>query len=396
MPDTMRHDDIEDMRGAEPGLVVITGMAGAGKTQALHTFEDIGYFCIDNLPPSLLLNLVSLTGLSGDTARRLAVVCDLRSREFFVDLDKELQQLSELQIGFSLLFLDASDNALLNRYKETRRTHPLCEGDMTLAEGIKLEREKLSSVISMADYVIDTTGKETRALRKEIRSFYDQRSDKQGLRVSVFSFGFKHGFPTDVDNMIDVRFLPNPFYEERLRHLTGLDDPVRDYVLANQQTRDFLEKWKVLLETIMPGYVQEGKRYLSIGVGCTGGQHRSVVLAEQTAGFLRDCGYSVNVYHRDVLLASRLVETSSGSSGIDADTDDGTGHKASPRADVGKGRKTAGSSAGTDSGRASTGTDAKGNHKTGVDSGTRHQAGSDADAYYDKAGTDIDTGHGGE
>lgn len=311
MKDATANTGSNELIEVGPRLVVITGMAGAGKTQALHTFEDLGYFCIDNLPPSLLLNLVSLAGLPGGTARKLAVVCDLRSREFFVDLEAELEQLVDLDVSYSLLFLDASDNSLLTRYKETRRRHPLCNDNMTLEEGINLERETLSGVKEMADYVINTTGKDTRALRKEIRAFYDQLPETQGLRISVFSFGFKHGFPSDVDTLIDVRFLPNPFYEVSLRQLTGLDAPVRKYVLENTQTQEFLDKWKALLETIMPGYVHEGKRYLSIGVGCTGGQHRSVVLAEQTAEFLKGAGYNVHVAHRDILLANTTSDLGS-------------------------------------------------------------------------------------
>jgi len=315
-------------RQTKPTIVVITGMAGAGKTQALHTFEDIGYFCIDNLPPSLLLNLVSLAGIPGGTSRKLAVVCDLRSGEFFADLEKVLLQLAELHVDFSLLFLDADDNALLNRYKETRRRHPLCSGTMTLSEGIDLERKHLSIVREMGNYVIDTTNKDTRALRKEIRKLYDPRSDETGLRVAVSSFGFKHGFPKDVDIMIDVRFLPNPFYEEELRSLTGLDEQVRSYVLDNEQTQEFLDKWMALLATIMPGYVQEGKRYLTIAIGCTGGQHRSVVLSEQTAGFLREYGYNTSLSHRDILLANRSAGAGRASDTAAGDTaaGDNTAH----------------------------------------------------------------------
>jgi UPF0042 nucleotide-binding protein len=293
-------------------------MAGAGKTQALHTFEDVGYFCIDNLPPSLLINLVSLAGLTGSSGgaeHKLAVVCDLRSREFFTDLEKELEQLSGLNVDFSLLFLDATDRALLSRYKETRRRHPLCEGSMTLAQGIARERENLREVKEIAQYVIDTSNKDNRSLRAEIRELYDQQPDSQGLRISVFSYGLKHGFPTDGDLLIDVRFLPNPFYEEELRHLTGLDEPVRNYVLGNSQTREFLKRWDELLETVMPGYVQEGKRYLTIGVGCTGGQHRSVVLAEQTAEFLRGRGYTVSISHRDLPLAQRASDSGAAAGG---------------------------------------------------------------------------------
>jgi len=188
---------------------------------------------------------------------------------------------------------------------------------MTLSEGIDLERRHLNIVREMGNYVIDTTDKDTRTLRKEIREIYDQRSDSHGLRVSVSSFGFKYGFPKDVDILIDVRFLPNPFYEEEMRPLTGLDEPVRNYVLQNEQTQEFLTQWEGLLATIMPGYVLEGKRYLSIGVGCTGGQHRSVVLAEKTAQFLENSGYNTSLSHRDILLANRTARAAGGSDAAD-------------------------------------------------------------------------------
>jgi UPF0042 nucleotide-binding protein len=296
---------ISDIDGipAGPNLVIITGMAGAGKTQAMHTFEDIGYFCIDNLPPSLLMNLVSLSGLPADSNRKLAVACDLRSHEFFSQLQEELDRLKEIKVSYVIIFLDATDNSLLKRYKETRRRHPLCEGNMTLADGITKEREKLSSVREISNFIIDTTNKDTRALRKEIRSLFSGDADQDDLRIAVFSFGFKHSFAHDADIVIDVRFLPNPFYEEELRHLTGLDKAVQDYVLDAQQTQDFEKAWQNLLATILPGYVSEGKRYLSLGVGCTGGQHRSVVLADQTAKFISNLGYQVSVSHRDLPLA---------------------------------------------------------------------------------------------
>jgi UPF0042 nucleotide-binding protein len=293
-----------DAAPAGPSLVIITGMAGAGKTQAMHTFEDIGYFCIDNLPPSLLLNLVSLSGLPASTNRKLAVACDLRSQEFFSELQDELDKLKEINVSYVIIFLDATDDSLLKRYKETRRRHPLCEGNMTLNDGIAKEREKLSSIREVSNYVIDTTDKDIRNLRKEIRSLFAGETDQEGLRISVFSFGFKHSFPHDADIVIDVRFLPNPYYEEELRQLTGIDKAVQDYVLSSAQTQSFITAWQNLLATIMPGYVAEGKRYLSIGVGCTGGQHRSVVLAAQTAEYLNGLGYQASVNHRDLPLAN--------------------------------------------------------------------------------------------
>ncbi|MDR2672901.1 MAG: RNase adapter RapZ [Coriobacteriales bacterium] len=303
VPVSENKDTLAAGEGTGPSLVVITGMAGAGKTQALHTFEDIGYFCIDNLPPSLLLNLVTLSGLPTKTERRLAVVCDLRSQELFSELQAELNHLSELEVSFSVIFLDATDESLLKRYKESRRRHPLCEGAMTLLDGISKEREALASIRETAHYVIDTTNLDTRELRRHIRSLFADSSETDGLRVSVFSFGFKHGFPHDADIVIDVRFLPNPYYEEELRPLTGIDEPVRAFVLESEQTRQFMQSWEHLLETIMPGYVQEGKRYLSLAVGCTGGQHRSVVIADETARFLNNLGYSVSLSHRHLPLA---------------------------------------------------------------------------------------------
>jgi UPF0042 nucleotide-binding protein len=283
-------------------------MAGAGRTEAMHTFEDMGYFCIDNLPPSLLLNLIALAGLPASDAtpplaespRRLTVVCDLRAKEFFEQLYDELARIEAMGVGYSLIFLDASDEVLLSRFKASRRRHPLAEGAMTISAGIARERESLARVRELANFIIDTSGKDPRELRREIREFYSQEGEKTGLNVSVASFGFKHHSPQDADIVIDVRFLPNPFYEQDLRYLTGLDAPVREFVLANPETRNFLQSWRNLLSVIMPGYIAEGKRYLSIGVGCTGGQHRSVVLAEETGAFLRSLGYSVAISHRDL------------------------------------------------------------------------------------------------
>ncbi|MDR0888978.1 MAG: RNase adapter RapZ [Coriobacteriales bacterium] len=295
--------DIPTEKFAGPSLIIITGMAGAGRTEAMHTFEDMGYFCIDNLPPSLLVNLVSLAGLQKGTGRRLAVVCDLRLQEFFSQLEDELGRIRELDISYAIIFLDAEDGALLTRFKETRRRHPLAEGGMTIMSGITREREQLEGVRSIANYVIDTSNINAHDLRGQIRDIFAEESDQGGLRVSVFSFGFKHNTPSDADIVIDVRFLPNPFYEPSLRQHTGLDEEVRDFVLGRDETQEFLKAWKALLDVLMPGYVAEGKQYLSIGLGCTGGQHRSVVLAELTGAYLKEQGYYVVVTHRDLPLA---------------------------------------------------------------------------------------------
>ncbi|MDR1015515.1 MAG: RNase adapter RapZ [Coriobacteriales bacterium] len=288
---------------AGPDLVIITGMSGAGRTEAMHTFEDLGYFCIDNLPPSLLLNLVSLAGLSTGGMRKLAVVCDLRAKEFFYELNEELRRIAEAGVSYRILFLDSRDEVLLARFKASRRRHPLTEGGMTIIAGIQRERALLSSVREMADSVLDTSAVDPRDLRRSIRSLFSQQTDQESLSVSVFSFGFKHGMPADADIVIDVRFLPNPYYEARLRALTGLSDEVRSFVLGQDETRRFLESWRGLLDVIMPGYVKEGKQVLSVGVGCTGGQHRSVVLAEETGRHLMQTGYNTAITHRDLALA---------------------------------------------------------------------------------------------
>lgn len=302
-PDTQV--SIEDIAPAAegPDLIVITGMSGAGRTEAMHTFEDLGYFCIDNLPPKLLVNLVSLAGMPSGAPRKLAVVCDLRAKEFFPELTDELKSLSHLGLSYSVLFLDATDEALLRRFKASRRRHPMCDGGMTIISGIRRERKLLLDAKDIANYVIDTSDVRPQELRNEIRNLFSGKALSEGLGVSVFSFGFKHGAPLDADIVIDVRFLPNPFYEPELRTLTGLDKPVADYVLEKAETQKFLKAWRELLDVVMPGYVAEGKQHLSIGVGCTGGQHRSVVLAQQTGEYLASQGYHVGTSHRDIALA---------------------------------------------------------------------------------------------
>jgi UPF0042 nucleotide-binding protein len=286
-----------------PDVVIITGMSGAGRTEAMHTFEDLGYFCIDNLPPSLLLNLVTLSGLPAGDKRKLAVVCDLRAKEFFSELNGELRRIAEVGVSYRILFLDARDDVLLSRFKASRRRHPLTEGGMTIIAGIQRERSLLATVREMANSVLDTSDIDPRDLRKTIRELFSKQSDQKSLAVSVFSFGFKHGMPVDADIVIDVRFLPNPYYEVELRALTGEAPEVRSFVLEHKETRRFLESWRNLLNIVMAGYVKEGKQNLSIGVGCTGGQHRSVVLAEETGRHLMQTGYNATITHRDLALA---------------------------------------------------------------------------------------------
>ena len=286
-----------------PDLIIITGMSGAGRTEAMHTFEDMGYFCIDNLPPSLLGNLVSLAGLNSGSLRKLAIVCDLRAKEFFGELTGEIVKLGESGLSHTMIFLDASDEVLLSRFKASRRRHPLCDGGMTITTGIRKEREMLKDARQMADYILDTSTMRAQEMRSRIHALLNTDNEEQDMGVNVYSFGFKHGAPTDADIVMDVRFLPNPYYVSELKTKTGKDKAVRDYVLERQETKDFLERWYALLDNVMPGYVQEGKQYLSIAIGCTGGQHRSVALTEATGKYLSQKGYRVNTTHRDLSLA---------------------------------------------------------------------------------------------
>lgn len=297
------------MRTAEqaarvPDVVVITGMSGSGRTQALHVFEDMGYFCIDNLPPRLILQLAELVGINSGVGRHLAVTCDLRSQGLFDEISDSLTALREHELSCKVVFLDTADEVLMRRYDENRRRHPLAQPGESLASTISRERAQLAAVRDASDLVIDTSHMKVRELRRRLRRAFSELTDQQLMEVSVFSFGFKHGMPVEADLMIDVRFLPNPFYDPKMRTLTGNDKLVSDFVLQNPVTEKFLEAWWSLLDVAMPGYVAEGKSHLSIAVGCTGGQHRSVAIANATAAYLERGGYHVSLSHRDLALAN--------------------------------------------------------------------------------------------
>lgn len=301
--------DDQRMRTAEgaarvPDVVVITGMSGSGRTQALHVFEDMGYYCIDNLPPRLLLQLSELVGINSGVGRHLAVTCDLRSQGLFDEFSDSVSQLRDHEVSCSVVFLDTSDEVLMRRYDENRRRHPLALPGESIDRAIARERAQLSAVRDAADLVIDTSRLRTRELRVRLRRAFSELTDQQLMEVSVFSFGFKHGMPVEADLMIDVRFLPNPFYDPVMRPLTGKDQLVADFVLGNPTTEKFMDAWQRLLDVAMPGYVAEGKSHLSIAVGCTGGQHRSVAIAEATATYLEKSGYHVSISHRDLALAN--------------------------------------------------------------------------------------------
>lgn len=295
--DILEEDDLGAL--AERELVVITGMSGAGRSEAIHTFEDLGYFCIDNLPPALIGQLVQLTALPGSRVRKIAVVCDARGGSFFQELTSELDDLELVGHPYRILFLTADDRTLVRRFKETRRRHPLSDVG-SVAEGIAAERKLVMPLKERADLIIDTSVLRPQELRSLIREKFVVKGREEQLTVVISSFGFKYGVPIDADIVMDVRFLPNPFYDNRLRQKTGLERPVRGFVLDSEQTEIFLQRWFALLELLLPNYLAEGKSQLNIALGCTGGQHRSVVLAERTAEFVRSLGYKASASHRDI------------------------------------------------------------------------------------------------
>lgn len=277
-------------------LVIITGMSGAGKTVAIQSFEDMGYFCIDNMPPNLIPKFWELIKESGKVTK-MALVVDLRSRSFFEEIQNMLVEIENTDfIDTSILFLDASDEELVARYKETRRTHPMAMNGL-VTEGIRKERAILNDLKMQASVIIDTTTLTPRQLREKINQTFKTKGD-QGFRIEFVSFGFKYGLPIDSDIVMDVRFLPNSHYIPELRPLTGKDQPVYDYVMSFDETELFYNKFLDLLQTVLPGYIKEGKSSLTIAIGCTGGQHRSVALTERLSGALKE-NYKVNVTHRD-------------------------------------------------------------------------------------------------
>jgi UPF0042 nucleotide-binding protein len=279
-------------------LTIITGMSGAGRSEAAHVLEDLGYFVIDNLPP-MLIGKVAELARSTEKPIRYALVVDVRSGDFLHDLSSAIEELRRMGAHTRVLFLDASTDVLVRRYEASRRRHPLSDTDR-VSDGIGRERALLEPLKGEADLIVDTSSLNVHELRDRLRElFADQVGDGE-LQVNVVSFGYKHGLPIDVDLVFDCRFLPNPHWVDDLRPLTGLDVSVRDYVLSRPETQPFLAQLDNLLELTLPGYEREGKAYLSIGIGCTGGRHRSVVVAEQVGERLRRHGYRAAVHHRDV------------------------------------------------------------------------------------------------
>jgi UPF0042 nucleotide-binding protein len=280
-----------------PDLAIITGMSGAGRSTAANVLEDLGWFVVDNLPPALLPTLAELGGRSRGDVARMAAVVDVRSRAFFADLTAALAQLADDGSDPRIIFLEASDDVLVRRHEAVRRPHPL-QGDGRIVDGIAREREMLRDLRAEADIVLDTSNLNVHELGSKVLQAFQEGAP--GLHATVMSFGFKYGLPVDADLVVDCRFLPNPHWVPDLRPLTGQDDAVRDYVMAQPGADDFLETYEHLLDVIGAGYLREGKRYVTLAVGCTGGKHRSVTMAEELARRLGTHGVDTTVVHRDL------------------------------------------------------------------------------------------------
>ena len=282
-------------------FVIVTGMSGAGKSTALKMLEDMGYFCVDNLPVPLIPKMADLWRGSGTEINKAALGVDIRSGETFKELKHVLEELDDMGMKYEILYLESSDNVLVKRYKETRRFHPLSGSGSRVDEGIQRERSKVAFLKERADYLIDTSHMLTRELKAELTKIFVQNKEYKNLYISVLSFGFKYGIPADADLVFDVRFLPNPYYIDELRPMSGNDEPVRSYVMENEKAVCFLEKLVDMVEFLIPNYVQEGKTQLVIGIGCTGGKHRSVTLANELYDAIKgNEDYGIRVEHRDI------------------------------------------------------------------------------------------------
>jgi len=280
------------------GFTIITGLSGAGRSEVAHSLEDLGFFVVDNLPPALLPKMAELTMRPGSPTR-VAIVVDARGGVFFSEFSKALEDLRTQHRDARIVFLEASDDDLVRRYEATRRRHPLAPGDRVV-EGIRKERKILTQLRGEADLVIDTSGLTPHELRDRVRDAFADAPPEDGLQVSVLSFGFKYGAPRDADLVFDVRFLPNPHWVPELRLHPGTDPAVRAYVQGNELYPVFIERLEALLDVALPGYLAEGKSYLTIAIGCTGGHHRSVVVAEELAAWIRERGLPTVLVHRDV------------------------------------------------------------------------------------------------
>lgn len=280
-------------------FIIITGLSGAGKTQVIRCLEDLDYYCIDNMPPALIPKFAEICYSSNGKIDKVAMVIDIRGGDMFNELFNELNALKASGYNYEVLFLEASDEALVKRYKETRRMHPLAR-DGRLIDGIAKERNILEYVRKKANHVLDTSMLTTAQLKDAVKELFEGSNAGGGIVVNVQSFGFKYGIVLDGDLVFDVRFLPNPFYKENLKNHTGLESDVQEYVLKFEQTQEFIKKLDDMIEYLLPYYIEEGKSQLVIGIGCTGGKHRSVTIAIQLYNFLKQKGYNAVISHRDI------------------------------------------------------------------------------------------------
>lgn len=280
-------------------LIIVTGMSGAGKSHAVQVLEDIGYFCIDNIPPVLIPKFAELCIKGGERVRHVALIADIRGGEFFDAMSQSLKDLKAQGVDYEIVFIEASDQALVRRYKETRRIHPLAPHGR-ISQGIAEERKRLATLRSKADFIIDTTNLKPKELKEILIKKYAICEGKKMMNVTVVSFGFKYGMPIDADIVDDVRFLPNPYYIEEYRHKSGRVPAVRDYVESFPISSAFKKKWFDMIDFLLPNYEREGKSQLVIAVGCTGGMHRSVCMAEAMYKHLKEQGVDVSIEHRDL------------------------------------------------------------------------------------------------
>lgn len=282
-------------------FIIVTGLSGSGKSEAMKSLEDIGFYCVDNLPPTLITKFAELCYQGSSNIDKVALGIDIRGREFFKTLNESLNQLEKENYKYEVLFLDCADDILVKRYKMTRRNHPLAKSTQ-ITEGIKEEREILQTLRDKADSIIDTSNMKPRDLKEEVSRLYLEGEENPKLTISVVSFGFKHGIPIDADLVFDVRFLPNPYYIEDLRPKTGDDQEVRDYVMNSEISKEFFTKLEDMIDFLIPNYIKEGKNHLVIAIGCTGGRHRSVTISNLIYDNLIKKGYRVVKKHRDYTL----------------------------------------------------------------------------------------------
>lgn len=282
-------------------FVIVTGLSGSGKSETMRALEDMGFYCVDNLPPALITKFAELCYQPNSSIDKVALGIDIRGRKFFKELHESLNYLQEQNYKYEILYLECADDVLLKRYKMTRRNHPLSI-DIQIPEGIKMERRIMEPLKEISNCIIDTTNMKPKDLKEEVSKIYSVGEENPNLTISVVSFGFKHGIPADCDLLFDVRFLPNPYYVEELRPKTGDEQDVRDYVMNSKVSEEFFAKLKDMIEFLIPQYIEEGKHHIVIGIGCTGGRHRSVTISNLIYEELSKKGYRVVKKHRDSML----------------------------------------------------------------------------------------------